>query len=286
VNFKDYYKILKISKNANLDEIKKSYRKLAKQWHPDKNPDNKKAEDKFKEISEAYDVLSDSVKRKKFDDFINVSSRSTNYSYKKAQDFSQEEYETEFSDFFKQFFKKRNNKKYSYFKGEDLRGKITIDFEEAYSGSIRIINTKTGKIRIRIKPGVEDNKILKVKGKGKPSKYSGENGDLFIRISIKKHDFYTRKKADLIKHIDLDVYTAILGGQIIVKTFKGNVKVKIPKNYLFNQKLRIKNYGMPHYDNSEIFGDLFLELSYSLPKNITKEEEMLLLKLKELRKKN
>ena len=107
MNFKDYYKILKISRNANIDEVKKSYRKLAKQWHPDKNQGNKKAEDKFKEISEAYDVLSDSVKRKKFDDFLYVSSRKqTTYSYRKAKDFSQEEYETEFSDFFKQFFKK------------------------------------------------------------------------------------------------------------------------------------------------------------------------------------
>jgi len=286
VNFKDYYKILKVSKNANEDEIKKSYRKLAKQWHPDKNPNNKKAEDKFKEISEAYDVLSDSLKRKKFDDFINVSSRTnTNYSYRKAKDFSQEEYETEFSDFFKQFFKKRSNKKYSYFKGDDLRGKITIDLEEAYSGSVRVINTKSGKIRIKIKPGVSDNKILKVKGKGKISKYGGENGDLFIRISIKKHNLYTRKNNDLIKHINVDVYTAILGGDIIVSTFKGNIKVKIPQDYQFKQKLRIESYGMPHYDNPEIFGDLYLDISYDLPRNITDEEKKLLEKLKSLRRK-
>lgn len=286
MNFKDYYKILKVSKNANLDEIKKSYRKLAKQWHPDKNPGNIKAEDKFKEISEAYDVLSDSVKRKKFDDFINVSSsKHTNYSYQKAKGFSEDTPESEFSDFFKQFFKKRNNKKYSYFKGDDLRGKITIDLEEAYSGSIRVINSASGKIRIKIKPGIEDNKILKVRGKGKASKYGGENGDLFIRISIKKHNLYHRKKADLIKNINIDIYTAILGGDIVTSTFKGDIKVKIPNNYQFNQKLRIKNYGMPNYNNPELFGDLLLDISYKLPKNITENEKELLEKLRILHKK-
>ncbi len=283
MNFKDYYKILNVAKSAKEDEIKKSYRTLAKQWHPDKNPNNKKAEDKFKEIAEAYDVLSDSVKRKKFDDFINVSTTKTNYSYKKASDFSDEAYETEFSDFFKQFFKKKNNKKYSYFKGDDLRGKITIDFEEAYSGSVRVININSGKIRIKIKPGITNNKILKIKDKGKVSKYNGENGDLFIRISIKKHELYSRKKFDLIKDVNIDVYTAILGGEIQVSTLKGNIKVKIPNNYKFKQKLRIKSYGMPHYDNPEMFGDLLLDINYSLPENITSEEQILLKKLRAMR---
>lgn len=283
MNFKNYYKILNVSSIAKEDEIKKAYRKLAKQWHPDKNPDNKKAEDKFKEISEAYDVLSDSAKRKKFDDFINVSKTKTTYSYKKAKDFSGEAYETEFSDFFKQFFRKKNNKKYSYFKGDDLRGKITIDFEEAYFGSVRVINTSYGKIRIKIKPGIDDNKILKIKGKGKASRYGGENGDLFIRISIKKNELYIRKKNDLIKKISIDVYTAILGGDIKVSTLKGNLKVKIPKNYKFKQKLRIKSYGMPYYNNPEKFGDLLLDINFNLPENITEEEETLLKKLKDLR---
>jgi len=284
VNFKDYYKILSVAKNANEDELKKAYRKLAKQWHPDKNPNNKKAEDKFKEISEAYEVLSDSVKRKKFDDFINVSSTNTNYSYRKAKDYTENENDTDFSDFFKQFFKKKNNKKYSYFKGDDLRGKITIDFKEAYQGSVRVINTNSGKIRIKIKPGISDNKILRIKEKGQVSKYGGQNGDLFIRISIKKDRFYTRKKDDLIKKINIDIYTAILGGEINIKTFKGNITVKIPKNYMFNKKLRVKSYGMPNYDNPNTFGDLLLDINYSLPTNITDEERKLLEELKELRK--
>lgn len=282
MNFKNYYKILNVSNNANLNDIKKSYRKLAKQWHPDKNLGDKNAEERFKEISEAYDVLSDSVKRKKFDDFINVGKTSTNYSYRKASDFSQETYEPEFSDFFKQFFKKKNKKKYSYFKGDDLRGKITIDFEEAYNGSVRIINTKVEKIRIKIKPGVENNKILRIKGKGKPSKYGGENGDLFIRISIKPHKTYLRKKNDLIKKVELDIYTAILGGELVISTLKGNVKVKIPQGHQFKNKLRIKNYGMPYYENPEMFGDLLLDISYKLPNTVTAEESKLLKQLQKI----
>lgn len=283
MNFKDYYKILGVDKNTDENEIKKAFRKLAKQWHPDKNPGNKKAESKFKEISEAYDVLSDSLKRKKFDDFININTSNTTYSYKNAKDFTTEKYETEFSDFFKQFFKKRSKKKYSYFKGDDLRGKITINIREAYTGSIRVINTSNEKIRIKIKPGITNDKILKVKGKGKPSKYGGENGDLFIRIVIAKDNLYERRKNDLIKKEVIDVFTAILGGEISVSTFKGKIKVKIPPNFKFDKRLRLKGFGMPDYNNPDKFGDLHLDLKYKLPEFVSDEEQILLRRIKEIR---
>ncbi len=284
MDFKNYYKILAVDKNADENVIKKAYRKLAKQWHPDKNPDNKKAEDRFKEVSEAYDVLSDAVKRKKFDDFINVSNTNTTYSYRNASDFTGKEYEPEFSEFFKQFFKKKGRKKHSYFKGDDLRGKITIELEEAYNGCTRVINTDEGKIRIKIKPGIESEKILKIPKKGKLSKYGGDNGDLFIRIAVKKNNSYTRKGDNLIKKQIIDIYTAILGGEITISTFKGNIKVKIPEDYQFNKKLRIKGFGMPVYNKQNQFGDLYLDLNYNLPQNITTEERNLLLKLKNLKK--
>ncbi len=283
MNFKNYYKILGLDKNTAESEIKKAYRKLAKQWHPDKNPGNKKAENKFKEISEAYDVLSDNIKRKKFDDFINVNESKAAYSYNNAKHYYTNTSETDFSDFFKQFFKKRSKQKYSYFKGDDLRGKITIELQEAYTGSMRIINTSKEKIRIKIKPGITNDKILKIKGKGKASKYGGENGDLFIRIVINKNDLYTRRKNDLIKKEIIDVYTAILGGEISVSTFKGNIKVKIPPNFKFNKKLRVREYGMPDYDNPNKFGDLHLDLDYKLPETISEEEQILLRRIQEIR---
>ena len=284
MNFKNYYKILNITKNAGEEEIKKAYRKLAKQWHPDKNPGNKKAEEKFKEISEAYDVLSDAVKRKKFDDFISFSDNRRTYAYRKASDFTDKSYEYEFSEFFKQFFKKgKAGRRYSYFKGDDLRGKITIDFSEVYEGSTRIINTSDGKFRIKIKPGIKNDKILKIGGKGKKSRYGGENGDLYIRIVITGIPGFIRKGNDLIKTEYTDIYTAILGGEITVSTFKGNIKVKIPENYKYTKKLRVKNYGMPVYDKPGMFGDLLLDLKYILPEKLSEEERHLLKKLRELR---
>ena len=285
MNFKNYYKILGITKNAGEEDIKKAYRKLAKKWHPDKNPDDTKAEEKFKELSEAYDVLSDVIKRKRFDDFISFSDKQRTYAYRKATDYTDNAYESEFSDFFKKFFKKRKTgKRYSYFKGDDLRGKITIDLFEAYEGSTRIVNTTLGKLRIKIKPGVKSDKILKVTGKGKKSRYGGDNGDLYIRIVIKGIPGFIRKGDDLIKTEYINIYTAILGGEITVSTFKGNIKVKIPENYKFTRKLRVKNYGMPVYNRAGIFGDLLLDLKYILPEKLSEEEKRLLKKLQKLSK--
>ncbi len=283
VNFKDYYKILGVEKTADEEEIKKTFRKLAKQWHPDKNQGNKQAEEKFKEISEAYEVLSDSEKRRKLDDFFNISQNQNKYTYKSTSTFTEEANEPEFSDFFKQFFKKKTNARNSFLKGADLRGKITISLQEAYNGSIRIISTSDEKIRIKIKPGIASDQIIKIEGKGKPTQYGGAPGDLFIRILIQPDLLYIRNGNDLIKKEIIDIYTAILGGEISVQTLKGNIKVKIPPNYKYKRKLRIKDYGMPFYENPLKFGDLYIDLTYDLPQNLSPEEKALLLRLKDLR---
>jgi len=284
VNFKDYYKILDVSKEASEEDIKKAYRKLAKKYHPDKNPDNKKAEETFKEVSEAYDVLSNSEKRKKFDDFISVSNEKKTYAYTNPTNSNTSENEPEYSDFFKQFFKKTSSKrKYSFFKGDDLRGKITIDLNEAFEGSVRIINTDEGKIRIKIKPGVANETILKIDGKGKKSLYGGENGDLYIRIVVNEKEPYSRNGNDLTKIEFVDIYTAILGEEFSVSTFKGNVRVKIPEHYSFANKLRIKGFGMPISESTNRYGDLYLDIKLKLPENLTLEEKTLIKKLRDLR---
>ena len=270
-----------VSASSGEDEIKKAYRELAKKWHPDKNQGNNTAEENFKEISEAYDVLSDVLKRKKFDDFVKASQQHRAYSYTSKTTYSQTEYETEFSDFFKQFFKNKRKKR-SYFKGEDIRGKITIDLKEAYLGSVRIINTSEGKIRIKIKPGISSEKIIKVSGKGKKSKYGGDNGDLFIRIVVKNSHEFARKGNDVIQKTEIDIYTAILGGKISLKTIKGDVKITIPENYNYKKKLRLKGYGMPVYDKPKKLGDLYLDLKYKIPKDISEEEKQLLKRLRDL----
>jgi curved DNA-binding protein len=284
VNFKDYYKILGVENNSTEDDIKKAYRKLAKKWHPDKNPGIKSAEEKFKEISEAYDVLSNVEKRKKFDEFINLSNERRTYTYSNASDFDKSSNEPEYSDFFKQFFKKTSTKrKYSFFKGDDLRGKITIDLKEAYEGSVRIINTDEGKIRIKIKPGIANDMILKIEDKGKKSAYGGENGDLFIRIVVNDNEPYTRNENDLIKTEFVDIFSAILGEEFLVSSFKGNIKVKIPTNFSFAKNLRVKGYGMPIYDKPGHFGDLLLDIKLKIPENLSNEEKILIKQLREIR---
>ncbi len=281
MKFKNYYKILNVSISASEEEIKKAYREAAKKWHPDKNPDDINAEEKFKEISEAYDVLSDVLKRKKFDDFVRASQQRKSYTYKTKSEEEFSKYESEFSDFFKQFFKNKNKRKKRYFKGDDVRGKITIDIKEAYFGSVRIIKTDEGKIRLKIKPGIKSDTIIKISGKGKRSLYNGENGDLYIRIVIKNTQAFTLKGNDIYQKAGIDIYTVILGGETVISTLKGDVVVKIPENFNYNKKLRLKGYGMPVYNHPGMFGDLYLELYYKLPEKISSEERRLLEKLRD-----
>ncbi len=291
MQFKDYYKILGVEKNTDSETIKKAYRRLAKEWHPDKNPENPKSEDKFKEIAEAYDVLSDTDKRKKFDDFISIGQPKSNtqttasqhqrtYSRKKTAD------ESDFSDFFKQFFNNRQQQKdkTDYLKGEDLRGKISIDLEEAYLGSVRILNMGDEKLRLNIKPGIEDDQILKIEGKGKQSRFGGKNGDLFVRIAVAKHPVFQREGNDLKTELTSNLYSLLLQEKIPVKTFKGEILVQLPPNLDYGQSIRLKNLGMPIYGSDNKFGDLYLTIKFNLPKNITEKEKQLLRELQKINK--
>lgn len=282
MQYKDYYKILGVSKSSDLTEIKKSYRKLAKKWHPDLNPDDKTAEAKFKAIAEAYDVLSDPAKRKKYDDFSGAQNSSKTYSYKKEKTETQHEENDYYSEFFNQFFKRQKQKKQEYFKGDDIRGKITIELSEAYTGSTRIINNGKEKLRITIKPGVEDNKILKIPGKGKSSLLKGKPGDLYVRISIKKHPVFARKGNDLLTEAFVDIYTAILGGKISLHSLKKNVTISLRPNTENGKKVRIKSLGMPIYNKPNEFGDLYVRIKYKLPKNLSAKEINLLKELRDI----
>jgi len=280
VKFKNYYKILGVSVTSTEEDIKKAYRSLAKKWHPDKNSGKKDAENMFKEISEAYDVLSDAVKRKTFDDFIKKSSRKKTYNYTAKTD--SESNETEFSDFFKQFFKKKR-KKTILLKGDDIRGKITIDLSEAYNGSVRIITLPEGKIRIKINPGIASDTILKISGKGKKSRYGGKNGDLYLRITVKNMPDLIRKGDDLYQKIEIDIYTAILKGKIKVQTLKGEAEITLPEQFDFKKKLVLKEYGMPVYGKRNEFGDLYIDFKYKIPLNLSEKEKILLKRLRKIR---
>ncbi len=306
--FKDYYKILGVSQNATEEEIKKKYRKLAMLFHPDRNQGDKQAEAKFKEIAEAYDVLSDDQKRTEFNNLLGhrnrtYTNRTNNQNKSYTSDFKNpytnktNKYQTDdtienvwkdfkkdfkgsqFSEFFKTFFSKENTTDKSQakiFNGKDIMGKITIDMQEAYNGSKRIMNINGEKLRLTIIPGIEDSQILKIKGKGKPSNYPyGEAGDLFVRIAVKSHKKLVRKLNNLHLNLNVNIYTVLSGGDVKINTLKGLVNIKIPAGIPYGKTLRLKGLGMPIY-NTDNFGDMYVKISYSVPKNLSqKEREML-----------
>jgi len=294
MKFKDYYKILEVSKDASQEELKKSYRRLAMIYHPDRNEGDKKSEEKFKEIVEAYEVLSNPAKRAEFDSFFGkktTSSTSKNQTNTKKNtqktednlfwdDLLKKYSKGNFSEFFKNFFDKTNN---SVFKGEDIKGKITIDLQEAFLGSTRILTVNNEKLRLQIKPGIQNEQILKVAGKGKKSSVSSASqGDLYIRIIVTEDQNFKRVNHDLFSNCNVDIYLILLGGKVQVKTLKGDINIEIPQGTPYGKELRIKGYGMPHYNNPENFGDLYLKIYYSIPNNLSPKERNLLSELYQL----
>lgn len=320
MDFKDYYKILDVPQTAGVDEIKKAYRQMAMKYHPDRNKGSQKAEDKFKEVAEAYNVLSDPEKRQKYDQLISTRRQSqhkyssydnstfdTSYDpyadddfhytyrdyysdlYKRRYDDDDLEDEARqsewrFSDFFKEFFAKQKWKEpfsrtYDLLKGEDAKGKISIDLEEAYLGSTRILKVNNEKLRIKIKPGVKNDTLLKVKEKGKPSKYNGPPGDLYVRIVVNPHHFFRREGNDLHCDIMVDIYTIMLGGKVRIPTLKGDMLMPIAPGTKHGKAFRLRDAGMPDTDKPGTFGDLYVSVKYKLPEQLDDKEKALIRQL-------
>ena len=276
MEYKDYYKILGVERSASQDDIKKAYRKLAVKYHPDKNPDDKVAEEKFKEISEAYQVLGNADSRKKYDELGANWKQYENAGFSGfggfgggAQGFSA----SGFSDFFDMFFGGMGGGRRSSrpAKGSDINATINMTLLEAYQGSQRMLDLNGNTIKINIKPGARDGQVLRIKGKGNPGRNGGDNGDLLIKVTIMNDHVYQRDGDDLIRNINVDVYTAILGGKITVNTLKGDVNVPIKPQTQNNSTLRLKGLGMPHYDK-EGAGALLLKVQLLLPEHFSQKE--------------
>jgi len=313
--FKNYYKILGVEKKATENEIKKKYRKLAMLFHPDRNQGDAKAGEKFREIAEAYDVLSDKKKREEFDNLLGSRNRpksSQNHSYTNNfknpystksnkyktddtvnqvwKDLKKDFKENQFSDFFKTFFDKKTSKNTKdtskIFKGKDIMGKITIDLNEAYTGSKRILKVNNEKLGLTLKPGIENDQILKIKGKGHPSNYTyGDAGDLYVRFSITPHKVFKRKQNDLYMDLNVDIYLIMLGGEQKINSLKGDVNIKISAGTPYGKTVRLKGLGMPIYNTANNFGDLYIKIKYSIPKNMSKKELNMLQELYKMNKK-
>lgn len=282
MEYKDYYKILGVERSASQDEIKKAYRKLAVKYHPDKNPDNKEAEEKFKEISEAYQVIGDADSRKKYDELGANWKQYENAGFGGgAHGFNA----SGFSDFFDMFFGGKSGgagfdirdfmgggrRSTRPAKGNDLNATINLTLLEAYQGSQRLLNLDGNTIKITIKPGVRDGQVLRIKGKGNPGRNGGENGDLLIKTVIMNDHTYQRDGDDLIRNVNIDIYTAILGGKITVDTLKGDVNVPIKPQTQNNSTLRLKGLGMPHF-GKEGAGAMLLKVQILLPEHFSSKE--------------
>lgn len=303
MDYKDYYKVLGVDKKASQDEIKKAYRKLAVKYHPDKNKDNKAAEEKFKLVNEANEVLSDPQKRKKYDalgenwqQYEQAGSRpgGTRSGNGRGGPFYYEgDFQdifgqggtsgpSGFSDFFEQFFGRgagRQGPRSTSFKGQDYESEMEITLEEAYHGTNRLIQSEDEKLRITTKPGAYDDQLLRIKGKGgKGSK--GNHGDLYVRIRLSPHPKFIRKGDDLYTNHTIDLYTAILGGSMIVGTLSGQVKVKIASGTQNGKTIRIKGKGMPVYGKPNMFGDLYVQLEVHIPEMLTDKQRELFEQLK------
>lgn len=300
MDFQDYYHILGVQRSADDLTIKKAYRKLAMKYHPDKNKNNKDAHHQFIKIQEAYEVLKDPVQKQKYDQLFDIRQKVKNTgSYTKSNTGQHTAYTSDetywktdveeedsgiFSSFFKHFFsKKRTKYDYSYlYKGKDVKGKIEIDLEEAFLGSERILTLNGEKLRIKIKPGVKNNQVIKIKEKGAYSEIGVQRGDLIITILIRPNQIFKRKENDLYRDLHVNIYTAILGGKIQFETLHGTVKIGIPEGTKQGTKLRVKGKGMPKYTNPDEYGDLYVIIQHKMPTILSDEEKNLLNRLKEI----
>lgn len=299
MDYKDYYNILGVDKSSSQEDIKKAYRKLAVKYHPDKNPDDKAAEDKFKDITEAYEVLGNAEKRKKYDK-LGANWKHFQESGQEGGDFDWSRYtagnqgggqaytyyegnpddifgDTDFSDFFQSIFGSQGRGFGSRTSGrerptgQDVNAELNLTLEDAFHGGAKIFTINNEKIRIRLKRGITDGETLRLKGKGLASGLRNVRGDLYLKIRIVPHSRYERKGDDLYCELPMDLYTAILGGKTTVTTLHGLVNINVPAGTQTGKVLRLKGKGMPK-KNSDNYGDLYVKINIKIPDKLNLEE--------------
>jgi curved DNA-binding protein len=292
VDYKDYYKILEIDKKATPAEVKKAYRSLAKKNHPDKNLNDKKAEEQFKLVNEANEVLGNPEKRKQYDELgenwqqnpqSQNSQRNPNQQYRQGNQGFGGGNQEDFSDFFEQFFAQQpggNKQQNQPRKGGDYATEMEISLEEAFAGTSRIIQLENEKLRVTTKPGAYTDQQLRIKNKGAKGSSDTNRGDLFVIIRVADHPKLIRKGDDLHQTANINLYDAILGNDVIIETLSGKLKIKIPAGTQNGKTIRLKGKGMPVYEKTGIFGDFYILIQIQVPDNLTEKQKALFEELK------
>ena len=295
MDYIDYYKILDLKKDATTEDIKKAYRKLARKHHPDLNPNNEEANKKFQQINEANEVLSDPEKRKKYDKYGKDWQHADQLD---AQQQQQRQYQSQgggyggnsysggfggedFSDFFSSMFGGGGGRssRNSPFKGQDYNADLQLNLLDAYTTHKQTLTVNGKQVRITIPAGVENGQKIKLPGYGAPGVNNGPPGDLYIKFNITDHPKFKRKGNDIYLQEEIDLYTAILGGEKIVETLNGKVKLKVPEGTQPDATLRLKGKGFPLYKKENQFGDLYIKWQVKLPTNLNIEQKELFEKL-------
>jgi curved DNA-binding protein len=315
MEFIDYYKVLGLDKTASTEDIKKAYRKLARKYHPDLNPNDKESNKKFQQINEANEVLSDPDKRKKYDqygkDWEHADAfekarrenagrggrRPAGAGFGGAQSFGDDSGffgggggDGHFSDFFESLFGggggmgggSRPGGRTSSSRGNDYQAELHLTLEEAHTTHKRVITINGKDVRITVQAGVENGQVIKLKGYGAPGRNGGPTGDLFLTFVISEHPRFRREGNNLYSTIPLDLYTAVLGGDVTIDTLDGKVKLKVKPETQNGSKTRLKGKGFPVYKKDGESGDLFLTFEVQVPTNLTEKEKELFRELAKL----
>ena len=293
----DYYAVLGVAKTATAEEIKKAYRKLARQYHPDVNPNKEEATRKFKEINEANEVLSDPEKRKKYDQYGEHWEHAEQYEaaqrqqqqaggggyqyHQGAEGF--DDYEA-FSDFFGSMFGKEGRAKTKGFKGQDVSATLRLQLTDILTTQKQVLEVNGKKIRITIPAGVANGQTIKIAGHGGKGYNNGPNGDLYITFDIVNNTAFEVRGNDLYTTVSISLYDALLGGDVIIETLTGKVKVPIAPETENNKKIKLRGKGLPVYKKEGEHGDLYVTYSVVLPKNLSDKEKELLGQLRSIRK--
>ena len=307
--FIDYYKVLGVERNASQDDIKKAYRKMARKYHPDLNKDDPNAKDKFQEINEANEVLSDPEKRKKYDEYGEHWKHADEFkaereAYQKAQEQGgQSAYwysvngddfmggfgrgnASGFSDFFEQLFGhgasgSRSRRTYNMMEsGEDIEAQMNLSLPEAALTHKQTFSVNGENLRITIPAGIADGQMIKLKGHGEKGSNGAPNGDLYITFKIAPDPEFKREGDDLFTDVDIDLYTAVLGGTVNVKTIDGMVKLKVNPGTQNDTKVRLRGKGFPVYKKEGTFGDLIVTYHVNIPTSLSEKQKELFTQLK------